>query len=51
MIEYYASDGKPYDTANEAIQASLALPTPAQTVLKLMNEAVFNLKGGNDVKR
>ena len=44
-IKFYASDGKPYDTAKEAIQASLALPTPAQTVLKLINETVFNLEG------
>ena len=51
MVEYYASDGKPYDTANEAVQASLALPTPAQTVYTLIMQAVFNCKGGNDAKR
>ena len=44
-MKFYASDGKAYDTAKQAVQASLALPTPAQTVLKLINEAVFNLEG------
>ena len=50
-IKFYASDGKPYETAKEAVQASLELPTPAQTVYTLVMQAVFNLEGGNDAKR
>ena len=51
MINYYASDGKAYATAKEAIEASQQLPTPAQTVYTLVMQAVFNCKGGNDAKR
>jgi hypothetical protein len=50
MINYYASDGKPYATAKESMEASQQLQSPALTVLSLINEAVFHIEGGNDAK-